>query len=231
MRNLRRELVAGVFLPGQKLHIAALAVRYGVGPGAVREALSALVSEGLVTSHAQRGFRAAPISPESLIDLTRVRIHIDVHGLTLAIAAGRPGWVDEVRACQDRLEAAEAAGGLGSEEWTARHRDFHRSIVAGSGSEHLLRIHDQLFQQSERYRALAARHIPGAWAPRDRDIAGEHAAIVAAVASSDVEAAGRALQGHYTRTTDIVLGLQHALAGLDRQAGLPNRTAAHSTAR
>jgi len=59
---LQNDLVTGRHLPGAKLPIVKLARDYGVSPGAVREALSRLVSENLVEFNEQRGFRAAPVS-------------------------------------------------------------------------------------------------------------------------------------------------------------------------
>ena len=42
---LQQDLVAGRYMPGEKLPIVHLAKDYGVSPGAVREALSRLISE------------------------------------------------------------------------------------------------------------------------------------------------------------------------------------------
>ena len=85
---LQLDLVAGRYMPGAKLPIVQLAKDYGVSPGAVREALSRLISEGLVEFNEQRGFRAAPVSQAALVDITRTRILTDVHALREAIRLG-----------------------------------------------------------------------------------------------------------------------------------------------
>src|SRR5882762_1346901 len=100
---LQRDLVAGRHMPGQKLPIVQLAKTYGVSPGAVREALSRLISEGLVEFNEQRGFRAAPVSQAALMDITRTRILIDVHALREAIRLGDVEWEAEVLAIEHRL--------------------------------------------------------------------------------------------------------------------------------
>ncbi len=70
-----------------------------------------------------------------------------------------------------------------NEEWAPLHRVFHRTLIIGCGSEWLVRFHDMLFDQSERYRYLSAayeqidRHT--------RDTTGEHAAIVHATGARD----------------------------------------------
>ncbi|MEN3382511.1 MAG: hypothetical protein V7608_2555, partial [Hyphomicrobiales bacterium] len=73
---LQRDLVGGRYRPGEKLPIVKLANSYRVSPGAVREALSRLISEGLVEFNEQRGFRAAPVSRAALMDITRTRVMI-----------------------------------------------------------------------------------------------------------------------------------------------------------
>ena len=76
---------------------------YGVSPGAVREALSRLISESLVEFNEQRGFRAAPVSRAALLDIARTRILIDAHALRDAIRLGDVDWEADVLAIHHRL--------------------------------------------------------------------------------------------------------------------------------
>ena len=91
--DLRADILSCRILPGSRLKIQELCTRLSVSLGAIREALSRLTSEGLVVAEPQRGFRAAPISPEDLSDLTRVRIEIEALCLRRAIALGDVDWV------------------------------------------------------------------------------------------------------------------------------------------
>ena len=75
--RLRTELLSSRLAPGEKLKIEVLCEKFSVGSSAVREALSRLASEGLVVSEPQRGFRVAPLSLDSLRDLTDVRCKIE----------------------------------------------------------------------------------------------------------------------------------------------------------
>lgn len=94
--RLRGEIIGGQLKPNEKLRLAALRQRLGVGMSAIREALSRLAAEGLVIAEDQRGFRVSPVSREDLEDLTRVRIEIERH---LARAAG-PGARAQRRTAQ-----------------------------------------------------------------------------------------------------------------------------------
>ena len=64
--DLRTDIVEGRLLPGSKLRIEHLRQRYQVGAGTLREALTRLVSDALVTAEGQRGFRVSPIAMDDL---------------------------------------------------------------------------------------------------------------------------------------------------------------------
>jgi len=198
---LQRDLVGGRYRPGEKLPIVKLANSYGVSPGAVREALSRLISEGLVEFNEQRGFRAAPVSRAALMDITRTRVLIDAQALRDAIRLGDVAWEAEVLAMQHRLANCPIRDGnsLG-EEWQRLHRIFHRTLIAACGSQWLIRFHDLLFDQAVRYRALAGAYR----IDQQRNVEREHAAIVRAVIARDADAAAAAIEAHYSTTSDLL---------------------------
>ena len=204
---LQRDLVNGRYRPGEKLPIVKLANSYGVSPGAVREALSRLISEGLVEFNEQRGFRAAPVSRAALMDITRSRILIDVQALREAIRLGDIQSEAEVLAIQHRLlncpirDHATATGVR--EEWQRLHRVFHRTLISACGSDWLMRFHDLLFDQTIRYRSVAAIY-ESERVDLPRDAHAEHAEIVMAAVARDADAAAAALERHYYRTTQYL---------------------------
>jgi DNA-binding GntR family transcriptional regulator len=208
---LQRDLVAGRHMPGAKLPIVQLAKDYGVSPGAVREALSRLISEGLVEFNEQRGFRAAPVSQAALVDITRTRILIDVHALREAIRLGDVDWEAEILAIEHRLAHCtprDEADPVGvRDEWQRLHRVFHRTLISACGSEWLIRFHDLLFDQTIRYRSIASAYET----TRDdlrRDPNAEHGAIVKATVAHDADTAAALLKRHYQGTTDRLLAGQ-----------------------
>ncbi|MGH2397199.1 MAG: GntR family transcriptional regulator, partial [bacterium] len=70
-RTLRREILAAHLAPGTALKFDALGAAYGLGRTPLREALSRLEAEHLVTASRNRGFAVAPVSRAELEDLTR----------------------------------------------------------------------------------------------------------------------------------------------------------------
>jgi DNA-binding GntR family transcriptional regulator len=202
--RLRADLLACRILPGSRLKIQELCARFSVSLGAIREALSRLTSEGLVVAEPQRGFRAAPISPEDLQDLTKVRIDIDSLCLRRAIELGDVDWEAHLVAAFHRLsrtpERASDDPTRSSDDWAQAHAAFHAALVEGCGSPWLMRLHGQLYDQSERYRRLSV-----SIAPRRRNIGDEHQKILDAVLARDADRAVRLLAAHLGETTDILL--------------------------
>jgi DNA-binding GntR family transcriptional regulator len=199
--RLRAEILSCRLKPDEKLLIAGLARRFTVSLSAVREALSRLAAEGLVTSEDQRGFHVSPVSADQLRDLTRTRVDIEALAVRRSIEFGDSRWELEVREASERLMAAPLprAGDAGPqfEHWRALHHRFHLALVSACGSLWLLRLRDTLSDQSERYRFLA-------YGVRPRDIAAEHTAIARLVLGRDAEGAVRALGDHFALTAEII---------------------------
>lgn len=71
LRRLQGDILSGRFAPGTKLRQKDLGDAYGTSGSAVREALTQLVSIGLVVAEPQRGFRVSEASIGNLMDLTK----------------------------------------------------------------------------------------------------------------------------------------------------------------
>ncbi len=213
--RLRAEILGGQLAPGAKLRLEPIAKRYGVGRTPLREACCRLASEGLVTIVDQRGFRVTPVSRADLLDLTRTRQQIETLALRASIARGDRAWEADVSAALQRLLARARVGPRSSTPtldaaWEVEHGRMHAALLGACGSPWLLRFHALLFDQSERYRRLAVAH-----GKADRDIDGEHRALVEAALARDAERACALLTEHLARTTDRVLA---GLATLAQEA-------------
>ncbi|MES2187789.1 MAG: FCD domain-containing protein [Pseudomonadota bacterium] len=203
-QNLRSQIVRGTLLPGAKLNIALLAEAIGVSAGAVREGLAMLEAEALVVSEPLKGYRVSPISARDLTDLVNARIDIEKLCIAESIRQGDLVWEGGVVAAFHRLsrvgERDAADDQFLSGGWTDVHADFHRALVAGCRNTWLLRMHEMLYMQSERYRQLS---VPVAHTPRD--VGAEHQALVNAVLNRDVAAAQALVASHMQRTATILL--------------------------
>lgn len=199
--QLRADILNGLMEPGEKLRLEHLTSRYGSGRTPLREACSRLAAEGLVVASEQRGFRVAPISRDDLTDLTRTRQRIETLALRDAIIFGDSTWEADVRAAFEQLsQRTRSATRALSSAWEEAHRGLHLALLGACRSPWLLRIHGQLYDQTERYRRLSE-----AYAGPSRDVEGEHAALVQAALSRDAERACALLTEHIAKTAEVVL--------------------------
>jgi len=211
--RLRADLLSCKLKPDEQLKISQLCEQLDVSLGAVREALSRLTSEGLVIAEPQRGFRVAPVSLGDLKDLTRVRIQIETSCLERALACGDMNWETNLVAAYYRLsrtpERVEDGDGVRlADTWREAHNQFHECLIAACDSPWLLRIREQLYMQTERYRQLS---VPLQKVKRDTN--SEHEALMNAALARDAVKAAKLLDAHLTRTMDILV------AGFEPQAG------------
>ncbi|NLH81016.1 MAG: FCD domain-containing protein [Phyllobacteriaceae bacterium] len=201
--TIRADLLNGDLAPGTKLRFEMLRERYGYGASTLREALTRLVGEALVTSEEQRGFRVAAVSLEDFADLTRTRKLIEVEALRQAILFGDDAWEASLVAAFHRLSRVEEKLAEGPEhqqdEFEERNRDFHYALIAACPSRWLKHMHGILFQQSERYRRISLCNKV-----ESRDVHAEHKAVLEAVLARDVDLACRLEGEHIDRTLEIL---------------------------
>ncbi|MDM0006170.1 GntR family transcriptional regulator [Variovorax sp. J22G73] len=213
--ELRTAIVGGRLLPGSKLNIAALAEELDVSAGAVREGLAMLEAESLVVSEPSRGYRVSPISPEDLEELVKARIEIEKLCLAEAIRHGDLAWEGSVVSAHHRLsrqaERDAAMPTVLSAEWTSSHADFHNALVSGCPNSWLLRMHQMLYQQSERYRQLSAP-----LGKESRDVGAEHQALLDAVLNRDIQAAQVLMAEHLQTTGRLLMSALRASVPAER---------------
>ena len=201
--GLRRDVVCGKLAPGERLRVEHLKDQYEVGAGTLREALSLLVSDALVTSEGQRGFRVAPISMADLEDVTNTRVMLETEALRQSIRHGNAQWETALIQSYELLTRTEidlAESGSGS--WERRNKAFHEALIAGfnsTWSKYLLSI---LYRHAERYRNINWR-LTAAHAS-DRDVHREHDDIFRAAIDRQDSRAALALESHIRLTHDIV---------------------------
>ncbi|MGM0534952.1 MAG: DNA-binding transcriptional regulator CsiR [Pseudomonadota bacterium] len=202
---LKRDIIRGVFTPGEKLLMSGLKARYGLGIGPLREALSQLVAESLVIAISQRGYRVAPMSLSELADLYDARAQLEGLILELAIQRGGDDWEAEILAKAHTL--AKVTEVNSSEElldvWDTRHKAFHTAIAAGCNSPQLLKVREGLFDQVERYRHLWLRETVFSAEALERKRR-EHAALVEVILSREGRRAAQMMREHLMTPVPVI---------------------------
>lgn len=188
-RELRRALLEGRLLPGQRLVEADLVRMFGVGRGAVRTALARLEQEGVVERAPNRGARVRLLSEEEAVEILEARAALECVAVRYAALRARP---DDLQVLRELLrESAECARTGDLLGYSERNGRFHQALVRASGHATVMRLLDSLRTQMVRYQYRTVM-APG----RVERSLQEHRAIVQAVAARDPDAAEAAMRAH-----------------------------------
>lgn len=197
-------LNSGQYRPGERLKPADLCLQYNVSVSVVREALGLLAAKGLVKIDRNRGFHVTPLSLEALRHVTEARLVTEGGALRLSVQRGDVAWESMVLAAHHRLSSEPIfhAGErpVRNEGWARAHLAFHRALIAGCGNPVLLDAALQLSDTAELYRAWAAP----AGRETNRDVEGEHRALLDAALAHDAGRAVEVFEEHITRTCRIL---------------------------
>jgi DNA-binding GntR family transcriptional regulator len=211
--GLRQAIIDGTLAPSTKLRIEFLRGSFSFGASALREALSRLVSDGLVEFEAQRGYWVAPISLEDFLDITASRKVIEVEALRQSIQQGSLDWESQLVAASHSLQRVENSMQESSRDvimgWERANRAFHMALVAGCPLRWLLRCTGLLYDQSQRYRHRTELQRP---IPR-RGLSPDHKEILAAALDRKADIACAALTRHIDNTAR---GVEKAIFGAER---------------
>ncbi len=198
-RQLRQEIITGALEPSQKLRVAELSSRYNAAGTTVREALSRLVSEGLVTREENRGFRVAPASLADLSDLTRTRQILEREAFRLSMERGDANWEAEIVGQFHRLSVV-TPGPANFLEWEVPHRAFHHALLSACGNGMLLNLTDHLYDLGQRYRAIMLDFDPRG----GRHLISEHRALKDVALARNADKGANLLSAHLDFTFQII---------------------------
>jgi DNA-binding GntR family transcriptional regulator len=193
--ELRRRIRVGLLQPGQQIRQDALAAELRISRTPLRQALNALVAEGLVSHSPNVGYFVVRLSSAELAEVYLVREvlerrlyeTLDFAELDLPL----------VRELAERVEDAMRRGDV--HETTRLNRDFHFAIFAASPLAVVRRFVAGAWSMSEGYRAIYVVDP----AARER-VAGEHRQLVDALSARDRQAAVAIADRHRARSRDAV---------------------------
>jgi len=203
-RQLRFDITSCSLQPNEKLRFDALRKVYSASVGTLREALSHLVSDGLVRIDSGKGFRVAPVSLEDLEDVTAWRIEFECRAIEEAIENGDDNWEANIVSSFHLLSKLTAPVPDAPDEEKAvyrkKHAQFHDALVAECRSPWLLFFRSALQSQALRYQSLAVKHHQA----KVLRVVDEHKDIMDAVIGRDVKLSKKLLSDHIQHTADIV---------------------------
>jgi DNA-binding GntR family transcriptional regulator len=181
---------AGDYPPGARLIETELAERFGVSRTPVRQALSRLEAQGIAARDARGGLAIAALDYDQLGELYEEREMAEALAARLAARHASP---TEIGLLHELVEADRA--GAGDAVTLARsNKVFHRQLHRASHNRYLIQTLEGMG------RSLALLSGTSLAAPgRGAESIDEHAAIVAAIAARDEDAAEAAARRHIVK--------------------------------
>lgn len=156
---VREQILAGKIAPHSAIRQDALAAELGVSKIPLREAFARLEQEGLLVSHANRGFFVRPMSAAEAEEVYALRLKLEPDAV--ALAAERATAEDQQAAREAFAEIGRAIDAHGVDVGIC-NRAFHLALVRPAGQPLTTQLLERLHILSERY---VAKHLE----PEGRD--------------------------------------------------------------
>jgi DNA-binding GntR family transcriptional regulator len=189
VESVRRAILAGDLVPGQRLVEAELSEAYGASRGAVRAALIDLTHEGLVERIANRGARVRIVSVAEAMQITEVRMAIEGLCGRKAAEAVQAEEIEELRALGERMVAAVDGGDVVT--YSGLNQQLHERIITMAHQPIAAELLSRLRARNVRHQFRLAYR-----AGRPQVSLPQHLAIIDAVCRQDPDAAEAAVRAH-----------------------------------
>ena len=187
---LREGLVSGAIADSVIYSTKSLAAELGVSSGPIREAILALVDEGLMEAVPNKGFRTVPLNDQAVAEIYEMRMLLEVPAVArLAMIDLDRDQIARLTDLVDTIERTARSGDLVGN--LAADRDFHLTLVAAGGNSRLLdavtRLRDQTRLHNLRAISADGRLIASA---------DEHRPLLNAILSHEKRAVERLMRRH-----------------------------------
>jgi len=187
---LREALITGRIAGGVVYSAKALAAELGVSNGPVREAMLALVDDGLMEAVPNKGFRPVLLTAADLAEIYDMRLLLEVPAVARLANGDLPAdSVARLAGLVDTIERTARSGDLTAN--LAADRDFHLTLLAAGGNRRLVdavaRLRDQTRLSNLRALSADGRLVASA---------DEHRPLLAAIIGHDNRTARRLMRGH-----------------------------------
>jgi DNA-binding GntR family transcriptional regulator len=197
--RLRSAILLAELEPGEEIREARLAKEWGISPTPLREALRALVAEGLVVHRPQKSARVAELSRTECVEVYEIRLVLEPLALHLSLRCRAPERLDELDSALAQIAETVQRMPFDRRLFERAHRGFHRALVADCGSATLLAQLEALWDRSLRF-----RYVAQTGASPDL-VYEEHAQLLEACRGGDPAEACAGLDRHIFRVLTEVL--------------------------
>lgn len=207
--------------PGDRVSEAAIARFLGISRGPVREAISRLDYEGLVTRRPRRGAVVSEFTVKDIEDIASTRQLIEGHAARSACTLIEPTEVEELHVLIDSMKIAAEAG-----QWTETallNGRFHQTVVRISGNKILGKMWQTLHPLAWLLAPMVSPNTPH----DPESLVVRHEELIDVLRAGDPDRAEAAFHQHVLRSSQMTMArVAPKLAGNGSTPGLDDGQAA-----
>ncbi len=187
--QLLLDIIMGEFAPGAQLEERALSQRYDAGLAGIRDALSRLDLEGLVSRRPRHGTFVAPLDVDGLRQDYEARMIIEPECAAMAALYGSD---EDITAITDAFRHGEAAAvAADTRALVAMDQRFHSAVARAAGNGSLYRVLVPLQHKATRFWIFSMK--TSSEAERLADVK-DHRKIASLIAAKDADGARAAMR-------------------------------------
>ncbi|MEM7031202.1 MAG: GntR family transcriptional regulator [Chloroflexota bacterium] len=203
VETLRADILQGKRQSKRPLKQDEIAAEFGVSKIPVREALSQLKTEGLVTFAPNRGAFVSALSPDDVDEIYTIRIALETVALARAIPNLTIGDLNQAEAILALIDQEKDITRWGELNW-----EFHTLLYAPANMPRLLNSVQTLHVNVARYLVIYLAGLDYQTVSQQ-----EHHAILQAVRQGDVDAATTLLKDHLKAASNKLITFLNQLDG------------------
>jgi DNA-binding GntR family transcriptional regulator len=207
---LRERILVGRLMPGAEIRQELLARQFGTSRVPIREALSRLQAEGLITLRPRRGFAVASLSHDEIVEIFELRMALEEHAMRNATKERTETDAQQVETLVELMETLDPTAPQYLHEWMSTNRLFHTRLIECAHRKRVSEIALNLRDAVEPYIRIEA-NFNGQVGYANH----EHREIFDAFKRKDAEAAARLSRKHCEST------LKRLLTNIDFQNDNP----------
>ncbi|MBI3856244.1 MAG: GntR family transcriptional regulator [Planctomycetes bacterium] len=189
---------SGALASGAALHVADLASQFNVSPSPVRDAISRLSAEGLVTSNPNRRSTVVNFSRQDIVETFQIREILECGAARLAAKNVNGAQLAELRKVAEQCDAMADSPSQKKAKLDLDNQ-FHLKVAEASANA-LLR--HEIARINRRVRAIQWLKLDP---PTMKQAHPEHLKVIAALEKHDADAAEAAMKAHLDIALELIL--------------------------
>jgi DNA-binding GntR family transcriptional regulator len=151
---IRRRILSGELAPGEVLRQEALADELGVSRVPIREAITRLTGEGLLTNVPHKGAYVAELSVEEVQETFDIRLRLEPWLFSEAIARISAAEIEKAERLVNEMDSVDEG------EWGQLNWQFHEALYLPAQREITLQMLRVLHDRSDRYFRFQIVQVP-----------------------------------------------------------------------